>query len=201
MAGIKLFALGVEKLGFIWDLGKILFLLLTLLGLAFENYIPPFLVAISIFLYTILRGIIRSTDGIRKSTYILIETIFILFLFIAVIGNQGSIIEGLNLFTKLIGSGFNMISDLVISGYLDTTYLIIFGGSLLFFWAFGKHIGSRMISKTFTIFLPLTALIIFIGVNSRDFNTFMITFTSILPIIIIFIGLYFIVFSIFKTNK
>ena len=188
-------------MGFIWDLGKILFLLLTLLGLAFENYIPPFLVAISIFLYTILRGIIRSTDGIRKSTYILIETIFILFLFIAVIGNQGSIIEGLNLFTKLIGSGFNMISDLVISGYLDTTYLIIFGGSLLFFWAFGKHIGSRMISKTFTIFLPLTALIIFIGVNSRDFNTFMITFTSILPIIIIFIGLYFIVFSIFKTNK
>lgn len=90
-----------------------------------ENNIDLEIDLVIIFLYTIIRGVVRSSAGIKKTTYFLIETFTIFIILSFLVYNQGSMIKSITLMVKLVGNGLNMLVALFLSGHINMIHVIV----------------------------------------------------------------------------
>lgn len=159
-------------MGYVYDLSKILGVMVLLLGLAVEGYLSPPLAAILMAVYVIWRGIVRGSGGVKKFVLWGTEVCFLLTV-CAAISRQGvGVLRLIYVMLGAFGAALTFLGRQLLSGNLGLIHVVLFGAGLLFLMNLGGRLGNGRLTvtswRTVYIGVPIAALVIFIGTHGQS---------------------------------
>jgi len=189
-------------MGFLYDTFVIIITTVTVLGLAIEGYLSYMMAGLLIVLFVAARGVIRGLRiGIRPLIYYSIQAVFLLIVIGNIFYNGGSFTTIVFILIGALFTGFGWLAQAGLKGDIPVYHAFFAFFALIWLQAFGRHLGSNIVRRSFYVLIPITVIIIVIisyGVSNGEVAA---TLSGLLMLLLLLSGLYIMLYGFTKNFK